>query len=621
HITDNGWDPLYIVWDKHGEPTLPTPPPQATPTPPPLRSDMTALLDDLSYIPPNNEHNEPIQGDISETSNEPTQATRNEFEDLYSSANEALYPGCDHVTRLDFTAKFTYFKVKGKLTDSIFNEMLEWLQYALPESKGYKFPPSYYAIKKTFKMIGLGDPPKEYPRDVILAQHARLLTRVSGKHPKHGGVKIKRNVEVELNWTKRKICSQTLMEDDMLKAQSNVVDILCNLKLIYPPAFFDIMISLELSFNYRAIFGGPIRPREFLTKTMKSKNSPVVWEAADVARGYGGDGGGDDRPPPYQVRAPESPIWVQESGQAAYPPGDPEPRAHWANTSGPSLDLRPTWIRTLAYKSLRHPGALPKIYKWQEMVLSKKDIRFLKRTGLMTWSASDADVPHTFLSILLRRILDPRDKALYGLGSNTPTGVPYTEDEIMAIIRGGKQRGHIPGVGRFLPGQGTVIPPPSQSTHSADIARLKKRRMGGEECGEDGSRTSGHSGVVGAGMMSQAMMRTTGEDEDDSIEGFVCNVFGLDSILVLKVYDLKGGILKYLEEVPENESLWDDECFVFDKRVSVQHGLVPGNFKLCYGCKKPVCDADMESSEWEYGVTFPYCYASKSEEEKERPRA
>ncbi|GJV56121.1 hypothetical protein Tco_1457126 [Tanacetum coccineum] len=64
---------------------------------------------------------------------------------------------------------------------------------------------------------------------------------------------------------------------------------------------------------------------------------------------------------------------------------------------------------------------------------------------------------------------------LQGLGSNTPTGVPYTEDEIMTIVRGGKQRGHIPGVGRVLPGQGTVIPPPSQSTHSTDIARLKKR--------------------------------------------------------------------------------------------------------------------------------------------------
>nr|GEZ93946.1 hypothetical protein [Tanacetum cinerariifolium] len=90
-------------------------------------SDMTTLLNDLSYIPLNNEHNEPTQGDIGETSNKPTQATRNEFEELYASANEELYPGCDYVTRLDFMA-----------------------------NKGYKLPPSYYATKKTFKMIGLG---------------------------------------------------------------------------------------------------------------------------------------------------------------------------------------------------------------------------------------------------------------------------------------------------------------------------------------------------------------------------------------------------------------------------------------------------------------------------------
>nr|GFB50243.1 hypothetical protein [Tanacetum cinerariifolium] len=76
-------------------------------------SDMKTLLNDLSYIHPNNEHNKPTQKDIGETSNEPTQATRNEFEELYASANEELYPGCDYVTRLDFMAKFTYFKVKG----------------------------------------------------------------------------------------------------------------------------------------------------------------------------------------------------------------------------------------------------------------------------------------------------------------------------------------------------------------------------------------------------------------------------------------------------------------------------------------------------------------------------
>nr|GEZ82303.1 hypothetical protein [Tanacetum cinerariifolium] len=96
-------------------------------------SDMIALLNDLSYIPSNNEHNELTQRHIGETSNEPTQATRNEFEELYASANQELYPSCDYVTRLDLMAKFTYFKVKG-----------------------YKLPPSYYAIKKTFKTIELG---------------------------------------------------------------------------------------------------------------------------------------------------------------------------------------------------------------------------------------------------------------------------------------------------------------------------------------------------------------------------------------------------------------------------------------------------------------------------------
>ncbi|XP_057778455.1 rhodanese-like domain-containing protein 7 isoform X2 [Salvia miltiorrhiza] len=87
-----------------------------------------------------------------------------------------------------------------------------------------------------------------------------------------------------------------------------------------------------------------------------------------------------------------------------------------------------------------------------------------------------------------------------------------------------------------------------------------------------------------------------------------------------EVYHLRGGILKYLEEVPKEKSLWEGECFVFDKRVSVEHGLVQGTYKLCYGCKKPVSDADMEAPEWEYGVCCPYCYSSKSEEEKERAR-
>nr|GEX86613.1 CLIP-associated protein [Tanacetum cinerariifolium] len=126
-------------------------------------SDMTACLNDLSYIPLNNEQNEPSSKDIMDKRNkfEELYASDNEelyasdkFEELYASDNEELYPGCDYMTRLDFMAKFTYFKVKGKLTDSIFNEMLEFFQNVFPTAKGYNLPPSYYAIKKTFKTIG-----------------------------------------------------------------------------------------------------------------------------------------------------------------------------------------------------------------------------------------------------------------------------------------------------------------------------------------------------------------------------------------------------------------------------------------------------------------------------------
>nr|GEV24970.1 hypothetical protein [Tanacetum cinerariifolium] len=87
-------------------------------------SDMTVCLNDLSYILSNNEQNKSTQGDIGETSNEPTQSIRNKFEELYASANEELYP--------------------------------EFFQLVFPPSKGYKLPPSYYEIKKTFKTIGLG---------------------------------------------------------------------------------------------------------------------------------------------------------------------------------------------------------------------------------------------------------------------------------------------------------------------------------------------------------------------------------------------------------------------------------------------------------------------------------
>ena len=73
------------------------------------------------------------------------------------------------------------------------------------------------------------------------------------------------------------------------------------------------------------------------------------------------------------------------------------------------------------------------------------------------------------------------------------------------------------------------------------------------------------------------------------------------------VYHLEGGILKYLEEVPQANSMWQGECFVFDNRVTVDHDLKPGNYELCHGCWHPLDSADIASTQYEPGVCCPYC--------------
>ncbi|MGN6671597.1 MAG: oxygen-dependent tRNA uridine(34) hydroxylase TrhO [Candidatus Nucleicultricaceae bacterium] len=79
------------------------------------------------------------------------------------------------------------------------------------------------------------------------------------------------------------------------------------------------------------------------------------------------------------------------------------------------------------------------------------------------------------------------------------------------------------------------------------------------------------------------------------------------------VYQLKGGILKYIEEVPQDESLWEGECFVFDNRVSVTNGVEPGHFDLCHGCRAPITEEVKSSPHYENGVSCPECYDKKSE--------
>ena len=84
-----------------------------------------------------------------------------------------------------------------------------------------------------------------------------------------------------------------------------------------------------------------------------------------------------------------------------------------------------------------------------------------------------------------------------------------------------------------------------------------------------------------------------------------------------EVYHLRGGILKYLETVPEAYSLWRGECFVFDRRVTVGHGLAESSYSLCHACRRPVSAADRESPNYEAGASCPACHSERDEQQRE----
>lgn len=87
-----------------------------------------------------------------------------------------------------------------------------------------------------------------------------------------------------------------------------------------------------------------------------------------------------------------------------------------------------------------------------------------------------------------------------------------------------------------------------------------------------------------------------------------------------EVYHLEGGILKYLEEVPESESLWQGECYVFDGRVAVNHRLEKGQYEMCNACRLPITEADKLSAQYEAGVSCPKCFGTHTEEQLKRFR-
>ena len=81
-----------------------------------------------------------------------------------------------------------------------------------------------------------------------------------------------------------------------------------------------------------------------------------------------------------------------------------------------------------------------------------------------------------------------------------------------------------------------------------------------------------------------------------------------------EVYHLEGGILKYLEEVPLEESLWQGECFVFDQRVAIKHSLEVGEHDQCYACRYPLSQEDIKSEYYIPGISCPHCFNTHTAE-------
>lgn len=87
-----------------------------------------------------------------------------------------------------------------------------------------------------------------------------------------------------------------------------------------------------------------------------------------------------------------------------------------------------------------------------------------------------------------------------------------------------------------------------------------------------------------------------------------------------EVYHLEGGILKYLEDVPEEDTMWEGECFVFDNRITVNHQLEKGQYDACHACRRPISDADKQRAEYEQGVSCHQCVDEYTDKQRHRFR-
>ena len=116
--------------------------------------------------------------------------------------------------------------------------------------------------------------------------------------------------------------------------------------------------------------------------------------------------------------------------------------------------------------------------------------------------------------------------------------------------------------------------------------------------------------LLGGGPAPKVAMFCTGGIRCEKATAFL-RAEGID-----EVYHLDGGILKYLETVPSEESRWQGECFVFDERVTVGNGLSPGTHRLCRACRHPISDADIASPFYAPGISCPACHADRTEAQR-----
>nr|GEY25759.1 hypothetical protein [Tanacetum cinerariifolium] len=439
------------------------------------------------------------QGDISETSNEPTQAIRSEFEELYASANKELYPSYDYVTRLDFMVKFTYFKVKGKLTDSIFNEMLEFFRKVFPTTKGYKLPSSYYAIKKTFKMTRLGyESIHACVNDCFLfrgedykdKQFCPVYNTSRWKDSNTPGKKVPKvlryfsiilrlqhlykssHTAKEMTWHATRKCTEPSKMQHPIDGRawknfdtkySNFPKEPRNVRLGLAADGFNPFSNLSQSYSMEIV-------REFLMHFGSWRSIPPEWKAGVL-----------EKIGPHMQ--PE--LWPDIRNGIDQHLG----KIYTNNKSSLKKDY---WVKnpnddTYYVEDIR--SDVPRTSLWK-IGMRRSGFGLIPRTWPGMKTSATREYPsliHTFfLTHTVNGVfLNPEDKALYGLGSNTPTGVPYTEDEIMAIVCEGKQRGHIPGVRRVLPGQGTLESQPEYDGGSGSDGCGDDKLEDDEDGGED----------------------------------------------------------------------------------------------------------------------------------------